>query len=89
MNHLVTHKEYYPRITREGDLIEDSLSFIDRQDRREKMYLNYGLIMFSMVICFLVYNIESRREYSLRIIKEQKEKVEPMLNVREFLGIGK
>ena len=89
---LIRHENSYARITREGELIEDSLTFLERQDRREKMYLNYGLVVFAIVICFLVYNIESRREFALNVlrgqIKSNIQHQEPILNIREWMGLG-
>jgi hypothetical protein len=89
---------YYPKVTREGELIEHSLEYQERQDRREKHFSYLLLVTLICVMIFTVYLIESRREFLLATYiidyQERKEKIEAeqkkeVFNFRKFIGVGK
>lgn len=89
---------YYPQITKDGQLIEDSQQFLDRQDRREKHFSYLMLVTLICVMIFVVYLIESRREFLLatyvidyqeRKEKKEVEKQKEVFNFRKYVGIGK
>ena len=89
---------YYPQVTREGELIEDSPAFIERQERREMRFLYLGFVTLICVMIFMVYLIESRNYFLLatyvidyqerkeiRKAEEQKE----IFNFRKMIGVDK
>lgn len=89
---------YYPQVTKEGELIETSLEYNERQDRREKHFSYLMLITLICVMIFVIYLIESRREFLLATYvldyQERKEKREAeerkeIFNFRKFIGVSK
>lgn len=89
---------YYAKVTREGELIEDSHEYAERQDRREKFYglLIMGMFVISMFV--YVYLVSIKNDYLLATYvldyQERKEKREAeerkeIFNFRKFIGVSK
>lgn len=85
MNHLVTHKEYYPKVTSRGDLIEYDLQ--KAEERFEKTWANLHVVAIVGIIALTVISISNdNRVIELSKQNANKEVGKPYYNFNAFTG---
>lgn len=87
---------YYPQVDREGNLIEHSLEYERRQDRRDRRQDFYIVILLLAMVALMAFSltlVDMRDKYNLSVLAitqnnpvEQKKEI---FNFRKFIGVGK
>lgn len=89
---------YYPQVTREGELIEDTPAYIERAESRNRFYAVIFFGMFIIAMFVFVHIVSMRNDFLLATYvldyQERKEKREAeerkeIFNFRKFIGVSK